>query len=473
MKKIIALIIVACLIGTSVFAITKCEKKEEANLSEKVGQKISAYRTDLEDSATTLTTAKAIKNYLCNWADAKGIDYTIDDYDNIIMKVKASKAYKDADPTVILCSYDPDHFNDCIDPISVALYLVKNNENTGKLNVIFTKEDSHNFEGIDKLDDKYFTDETNVFCLNGGSKNMWSTSTAYSSEYKFTKDVDYETPSGNIAYKIKISGLPGGVPDLKIASYPNPIKELGDLLAYFKTNSVIYELAEIEGGNSGKLYPKEASAVIVIDEDYQEKFEKRITTAIDNYNSDFAEHYPLASYTYEKIKLPKKVLSNDDMNTFVSLLYTLVDGVYERDEEDEIVSITNIGAISSDGDTYSIYASGNSMTEKDLNQIDLSYTTICGLSNVKYKKTDTHSGWSIEKPEENQFVQQVADAFKEYSDGQMEYRNNISTTNASSVYEKNPNCNIMNITVNQARIEKYAGTLITFMINQTETIQTN
>jgi len=59
----------------------------------------------------------------------------------------------------------------------------------------------------------------------------------------------------------------------------------------------------------------------------------------------------------------------------------------------------------------------------------------------------------------------VASAVKEYSDGEMDYKTNITATNCSYVYKKNPNCNLINVSVNQARIEKYAGTIITFMIN--------
>lgn len=471
MKKLIALIIIACLIGASVFAVSTCEKEEEANISSKVKQKITAYRTDLEDSSATLTSTKAIKNYLCNWAESKGIHYTKDEYGNIIYEIKSSKTYKEVAPSVIVCSYDPKHFDDCIDPIAVAMYLAKNNEDTGKLTIIFAKENGHNFEGIKALSSKYFPDDANVFCLNGGPKNMWSTSTASRSTYKFTNEVEYTAPKGNKAYKITISGLPGGIPNLKISSYPNPIKELGDLLAYFKTNSLIYDLAKVQGGTSDNLYPESASAVIVINENDQEKFEKRMGTAIDNFNNDFAELYPSVTYTYKEVKLPKKVLTSEDMNRFVSLLYTLVDGVFERDEDDEIISITNISSIKSENGVYTISASGNSMTAKDMNQIDLSYTTICGLSDITYEKLDTQAGWTIENPEENPFVQQVSEAFYQYSEGKMEYRDSIAATNCSYVYEKNPECNIMNITVNKARIEKYAGTLVTFQMNQLKTVE--
>ena len=132
MKKIIALIVTACLIGAAVFMFVACDKSKEADLSSRIEQKITAYRTDLQDSASTLSSTDSIKKYLCNWADSKGIDYETDDYNNIILKVASSKGYKDAPPTVIICGYDGEHFANCIDPIAVALYVAKNNEETGK-----------------------------------------------------------------------------------------------------------------------------------------------------------------------------------------------------------------------------------------------------------------------------------------------------------------------------------------------------
>ncbi len=96
---------------------------------------MAAYRTDLEDSADTLTSTAAIKEYLSNWAKEKGITCTTDGHDNVIMSVKASEEYKEADPTVIVCSYDPKQFRTCIDPIALSLYAVKNNESTGRLTV--------------------------------------------------------------------------------------------------------------------------------------------------------------------------------------------------------------------------------------------------------------------------------------------------------------------------------------------------
>ena len=101
------------------------------------------------------------------------------------MSVSASEAYKDADPVVIVCAYDAQRFQNCIAPMALSLYIAKNNESTGKLTVIFISENGRDFTGIRSLNSKYFTDKSKVFCVNGGDKNMWSTSTAGRSSYDF------------------------------------------------------------------------------------------------------------------------------------------------------------------------------------------------------------------------------------------------------------------------------------------------
>ena len=465
MKKLTTIALLFTMRG-SMFLLSACSEEEE-DLSSKIEEKVVAYQTDLEDSASTLTSTEAIRDYLSNWAKSKGIKYTVDDHDNVIMSVNASKEYREADPTVIICSYDAKQFANGIEPMAMALYIAKNNESTGKLDVIFTSESGHDYAGIKSLDNKYFKDNSNVFCLNGGQKNMWSTNTGARSSYTFSNNVAYTTPRGEKAYQVKISGLPGGIPDSKISSYPNPIKELGDLLAYFKTNALIYELADITGGSSGNLYPKSASMTIVIDEDDIDKFESRMETAIENFNDDYLDDYPDVTYTFTEVKVPENVVTEEYQNEFVSLLYTLLDGVYYKDDDDNLISITSIGSIHSKDGVYTISAVGNSLSKSNMSEIDNTYKTICGLSGVKYKKYDEQPGFASDM--ESAFAKEVSAAFSDYADADIEFKDCVPATNASYVYELNKKASIINVTVNEERMERYTGTIITFMMNQTHT----
>ncbi|MGF6375495.1 dipeptidase D [Clostridiales Family XIII bacterium PM5-7] len=462
MKKCTTIILIFSLLCT-IFLFSGCSE-EPMDYSAKVQEKTTAYRTDLEDSAKTLNSTDKIKEYLCNWAKSKGISYTTDEFDNVIMDIDSSKSYKAAAPTVILCPYDAKQFNNYIDPMSVALYLAKNNEHTGELTVIFTSEKGHDFSGIKGLSKKYFPDDANVFSLSGGKKNMWSLNTGGRSSYTFTNKVAFTTPVRNKAYKISIKGLPGGIPDSKISSYPNPIKELGDLLAYFKTNALIYELAKISGGSSGNLYPKSSSMTVVIDENDSLKFENKLNDTIERFNDDFLEDYPDATFTFTETPLPEKVLSEEYTNEFISLLYTLLDGVYYTDEEDNLISITSIGSIKNTKNSYSISAVGNSLTELNMKLIDTDYETICGLSDVDYQKTDWQKVWNSNC--DSDFAKELIAAFDEYSGSDLDFKDSVPATNASYIFRKNEQCNIVNITLNEEKIERYTGAILIFMINQ-------
>ncbi len=465
MKKLTALALIAALTFSCALSLSAC-KEDEEDLSTKISEKVVAYMTDLQDSAGTLTSTEAVCEYLQNWAKSKGISCTTDQNGNVIMEVKSSKAYKEADPTVLVCSYDGENFQNAIEPMAMALYAIKNNEETGRLTAVFTAEEGHDFSSVQHLSSKYVPDNAKVFCLNGGQKNMWSVETGGRSSYEFTKRAAYTRTTGDKAFRIKITGLPGGIPDSRISSYPNPIKELGDLLAYFKTNALIFQLAKVSGGTSGSLYPKSASATVVIDENDVEKFQSRMETACENFNDryeDFLEEHPDVTYTYEEVKLPKQVLTQTSLNSFISELYTLIDGVYYKDEEENLISITSIGSVRCKDDRFTISAVANSLSEANLKDIDRDYETICGLASFKFKKTDSQEQFTGNG--ESEFIQNVTAAFDQYADADMELKTCVPATNASYIHSLNPKAEIINVSVNEARIERYTGTLITYLMN--------
>ena len=467
MKKKIAIAVIALIILAGAgFGIYKLFfSTEEINLSDKVLEKSSAYRTDLLDSAATLVSNDKIEEYLCNWAESKGVNYNTDVHGNVIMTADTSEIYKAASPTVLVCTYDATQFNNCVDPMAVALYVIKNNESTGTLSVIFTPSVGNDFSGIKSLNSKYFPDAANVFCLNGGQKAMFSTKTGAMSAYTLTNSIETTEPTGSKALTITISGLPGGSPDGRISSYPNPVKMLSDLLAYFKTNAYIYELSSISGGTGAGVYPQSATMTIVIGTDTMTKFTDRLDTEIEDFLDDYSEDYPDATYTYAETSLPEKVLTEDSNNSFVSLMYTLDNGVYFRDDDDNLVSITNIGSLQQDETSMTLNVTANSLSDEKLAEIDVNQSTICSLSNAAYTKTDTVASWSSDA--ESSFAQAVADAFNEYSGKTMEYADQVATTNANYVFTKNQKCNIMSVTLYDEKVERYAGTIVTFLLNQT------
>lgn len=464
MKKLTLSILILLLISSSVL-FSGCASKEEITLTEKIEMKVTAYRTDLEDSMSTLSSPEKVAEYLTHWADSKGIAYRCDDHNNVVMEVETSEAYAQAPPTVVVCPYDTMQMQNSVAPLSLGLYLAKNNEGTGRLKVIFTDNSGNMFRGISSLSGEYFTDDSNVFCLSSGSVNIWSMRTGARSSYEFKGHIQWTDPVKNKAYRISIENLPGGVPDFRIGSYPNPIKLLGNLLAEFKTNAFIYELADFTGGTVGNLYPESASITVVIEADDCDNFLKRIEDDIEDFNDQELDDFPDATYSCEEVDVPEKVLTAESADGLVSLIYTLLNGIYYKDASDEtFLSFTNIGSIKHDDSSCTILASADSLNSGTLQEIDNNYQLICGLSDVAYMKTDSQEGWSSDTS--SGFASQISEAYSEYTGKTMTYDDFIAAASSTYVHSLNDKCNIVNLSVNTEELERYTGAILTFMLDR-------
>ena len=468
-KKIISISMILTL-SLSCVLLSGCKKTEDDQIQEKIASKVIAYRTDLEDSAETLTDNSRLKDYLENWTKSKNIDYSIDESGNIIMTIPSSEEYRDAPTSVILCNYDAKNFKALMDPMSVALYLAKNNENTGELRVIFTASNGIDFSGIKGLDPKWIPEDSNVFCLSDGDKQMWAFDSAMMTSYRFTKDIDWTAPEENKAYKITISGLKGGTPDSKISKYPNPVKELGGILADFKTSATIFELADIKGGSCANLYPDSAEMTLIIDNNYVDKFQKKIDKKIEKYLDKNLENNPDLQYTCEEVPMPEKVLTKDSQNTLVSSLYTLFNGTYERNNDDQTIALTNLGSISMDDNQFVINAMGTSLADDTMQAMNTDFENICSISGINFEKIGTEPMWQAS--DSSDFAYDLMDAFKEYSGANMEYRDMLQCSSAAFIKEKNKKCNIVNVALDKDKVERYTGTIITYIMSQTHTDKT-
>ena len=99
----------------------------------------------------------------------------------------------------------------------------------------------------------------------------------------------------------------------------------------------------------------------MINENDFQKFSNKLDSYVEKYKEKRTEKYPEVEIGYEEVKLPKRVMKRSDADEFVSVLYTLLDGVYYKDNDDKTGSATNIGSVSENDGHYSVLASGNSL----------------------------------------------------------------------------------------------------------------
>ncbi len=451
--------------------LTSCREEEaEEPIEEKVAKKISAYKTDLLDSAETMTDVAGISSYLVTWAEAKSIACSTDAYGNIIMSNPGSEEYAEAPRTVVVCTFDPLQFEFDVNAIAPALYIAKNCSGYGPVDVIFTPQTGGDLSGPKTLSASYFPEGSSVFVLSSASKSLWSNSSGGYSSYVFTGDIAYDTisqdqKSGYSALKISISGLPGEAPDAGISTYFNPVKELGTVLANFKTKAKVFRVASFTGGTASGINPSSAEVTIVVGRDTLSSVEKMLDNEISRITGRYGEDLPDLLFAYEETEVPDRVLNESSNNLFVTAVYTLLDGIYQQNNNSGADAITNLGKVSI-SDTQMIFeATGCSLGTYDLVKLDNDYATLCSLTGLSYSVSSTHEMWfsSEENEDYASFLSDIKKAQDSFGGHDSEWGDCVQPTAATMISDVARKCNMVNFVADSESSEECAGTIVLYM----------
>ena len=467
-KKAISIIILISTVIVS-FALISCRDVKPAGepLDKRIVNKLYAYTTDLDDSAETLTDNAAIAEYLCSWAKSKSVDYTVTEQGNIIMTADSSMKYYNAPPTVIVCPYDSLNLKNTFNTLAVAMYIIKNNEDTGKLNVIFTPAVGDDLSAASSLDSACFPDGCSIFTLSPAAKSLWSINSGGYVSYSLTGAVATKAPSGETAYTVTIDNIPAGIPDAKISSVPNAIKTLGSMLASFKTNAQIFEVSSIAGGTNAGLYPSSASVTIVVSKDDAPKFKTYMDTEINGFIDTYSDDYPDISFSYAQTSLPETVFDENSQNSLISALYSLINGIYSMNDDGDVTAMTNIGTISSSGTSFIIGATGMGFGSYSMSNIDNDFSTICAFSGITCTKAAEHEEWSEDtaKLEDDGFIKAVTGAYKAYVGDSLRLESCVQPT-VSYYISKLTDADIMNVAISRDSMQDDTGAIITYLIDR-------
>lgn len=464
-KKIIIIICIAiiiiCACAAAVYYFFFQSDDNPPTLEETVNNRISAYETDLLDSFASMTNQAAVTRYLVNWAENKGIDVTTDDAGNVIYSIKASEGFESQPPSVVLCGYDYTSMESYKNSIASALTIAKNDMPHSEYKVIFISEENGNENGAETLSKKIFDSDTKVFYLEDTSSSRIALSTGGLNEYQLSKDLTYTSTNYDVAYKISISGIP----QLKFTSIntsaPNPIKTLGELLANFKSTSILFELASFSGGQSSNMIPQDASITIVVNSDQAQKLESNLDRAIEKFYDKYSNDYPDLSYTYEVVDTPSRVISTENSESIVSLLYTAISGVHYKDDNGEIASIANIGYISTENETLNIEVAASSYSDELIEEITTAYQTISALTDVTYTLAEEMTPFHASEAGEA-LAEEFLQSYSDYQSTNLSNINIAEWTPASIINSKNSDMPVIVFGVTEKTMDNFAGGLITF-----------
>ena len=403
MKKcfLVALAAVVCICSLSLTSCDTSQSDKENEIKNQVYSYYEEIKQEMHDNNSVDGFTAALYEF------CKKEEYKVkkEDGNNLVIEFAPSEGFEKMESNVFVSEYSFTKVKESSQVIAMGLTAFKNAENHGPIRYIISPENGKS-SGYTKLDKDFFKGDVVTSLVHWNKTQMFTKSSGIT-EYKMERDIDYSEPLGNVAYEISI----GGINDSEDKSgnrsngHKNPVTTLSDMLASIRNSRVNIEIASFESEGEPDIYPQAAKTVIVIDKSAQTKVEKRFESTKEKFMDDVKEKDTNATFEYKVVKTPKKVLSYDDSAEVMSLLYTLIDGVFatsEPDYEGDILGISSIYKVNI-GEQVNVNLVGRYLTEDVRRDMDMTYKATAQLSDFNLNKKEHNNLWS--EDEESEFFE--------------------------------------------------------------------
>jgi len=154
-------------------------------------------------------------------------------------------------------------------------------------------------------------------------------------------------PAQHKTHSLKIKGLRGGHSGTDIdAQYGNALKLISRVL-FNLIQTHTFRIAFINGGSAHNAIPREAEAIIVLDEAAHNELKSILPSLEKAFNDEFKGIEKDISLHLAEIKNAKKVFSEDLTNTAIKFMYSVPHGVMAMSQQIEnlVETSTNLAVI--------------------------------------------------------------------------------------------------------------------------------
>ncbi|NLY81583.1 MAG: aminoacyl-histidine dipeptidase [Clostridiales bacterium] len=455
-RKTTTILIVLMLI----LLVTGCTKTNTGNFKVKKVDLSTYVETLSLDFSYGCSTSRFL-DYMTNWAEQAKTDVKTDEHGNMIFSIAATEGYEKIKQTVICCNYNPSFFSSDITTIAMCQYLIENSENHGAYKVIFTNNALNEHQGALNLSDVYFDKGANVISLDYSYKTHASLNTG--NQFSSALKVDIAKTDDNIfnsAYKIRITDIKEAVLDEQVKQQPNPIKILGELMAYFKMKSMAYQLADLSYETAGGDFPLGAEFTILINDYNKTNFTDYMDGKIESFNKKYEEDFEGISYTYEEVELPSLMYSRESTENIVSLLYTITDG-NSLDSNDDVYAISTLNGFEVKDDSFTLNLISNTRSKESMSNLTEEIKTVTSFVNAKLKTKESLDHFRGIK--DSKLLNRLNHSDIKYSKDELETYDSVRFTSCTYLKSKNTNLDIVHIFVNPEDNEDITGCIATYL----------
>jgi dipeptidase D len=320
---------------------------------------------------------EAIADYCVSFAKERGLEYSRDKFNNVLIRKEASKGCENAGSLLLqghldmVCEKNLDYdarFDFATDPLKLAVmddYVFAKGTTLGgddgiavaymlailddnslfhpPLECLFTTDEETGMTGMDGFDASFIRSKR-MINIDNETEGEILVSSAGGRKVKCMVPVRYEEETG-LAYDIVICGLLGGHSGAEIDKYRgNANLIMGRLLHHLK-GKVNYRLYYLNGGLQDNAIPREAKASVLIDEKDSIRFEDLITEfELEIINEYRKIESNITIYTECRDSLTTGVLTPKTQERVIFLLMTIPDGIAKMCPESESIVQTSSNA---------------------------------------------------------------------------------------------------------------------------------
>lgn len=382
---------------------------------------------------------RAISDYLVSFAKKHNLEVIQDEALNVIIKKGATKGYENA-PVIILQGHmdmvceknNGTEHNFEKDPIKLRVegdfikatgttlgadngiavayclsMLASNDVEHPPIEVLITSEEETGMGGASSVKGEDLSGKI-LINIDSEEEGELLSSCAGGIRNKVSIKVELEDKKqGFIPYKLTVKGLKGGHSGMDIdKGRGNSNKLIGRILNDINSQMELY-IAEINGGSKMNAIPREAEAVIFIEEGNQSGLHSVIKKWQDTLKNEFRTSDPGIIVALEEVDIKlDKVFSKELTDKVIAILMLIPQGIQtmSMDIKGLVQSSTNLGVVTTEENEITFESAIRSSVKSLKDSIVREIESICKVVGVTMSLESDYPAWEYR---ENSYIREV------------------------------------------------------------------
>ncbi|MFR5133258.1 MAG: aminoacyl-histidine dipeptidase [Terrisporobacter sp.] len=269
------------------------------------------------------------------------------------------------------------------------------------LEVVFTADEEESMNGAMNLKGDLFKGSY-IINLDSEEEGTITVSCAGGVTALVTIEKEFKDVNSKVAFNIDVKGLLGGHSGMEINKQrANSNILMGRILNHLLNHANInLDLVQISGGAKNNAIPREADAVILIDEKDEERLKEELNKILNIFKNEFKTSDPKIEILCEKShKTYNEALKDDIRDKIIATIILMPCGIQtmSMDIENLVESSTNLGVINNNKDNFLFEFATRSSVKSLKDEINNKMSLLCKILDVKLSLEDDYPEWEYAK----------------------------------------------------------------------------